>query len=336
MATFKVYLVDTFTQPQQGFSGAPAAVCLLPADIRWTREKLGQIASELGQPETAFVQPLFKHGQTVVLDGQREYRETGRFTLRWLTPHVEVKFGGHAALAAGHVLFHELKNLTDFLQFETLGGSLCVTRDQYRGMERVALLIPADPPYLVAHYDKNNAKDIQVEWASLPTERRERLQELTMLITSALGPMAPPLHTIVYGRKSHCLLIHVDAAVTQLHDLQPVFTPDVLALGYECKLSCLVLAVAVPHPLSDKRQSGPDVVMRCFAPWLGVSEAPNVGATYALAGSYWTRQLGRPEFRVLQGHGRHAEFSLLVDPNHADQVQLAGSAVTTLRGIYEL
>ncbi|KAJ1962671.1 hypothetical protein IWQ62_003455 [Dispira parvispora] len=334
MATFKVYLVDTFTRPHQGFSGAPAAVCLLPADIRWSREKLGQIASELGQPETAFIQPLFKREQAVVLDGQREYREASRFTLRWLTPHVEVKFGGHAALAAGHVLFHELDNSTDFLQFDTLGGPLCITREQYQGMERVALLIPADPPYLVDHYHQNSTKDVQL--ASLPVERRQLLQELTMLITSALGPMAPPLHTVVFGRKSHCLLIHVDAAASQLYDLQPVFTPDVLALGYECKLSCLVLAVTTPHSSSDKRPSRPDVVMRCFAPWLGVSEAPSVGAAYALAGSYWTQQLGRPEFRVLQGHVRQAELSLLVDPNHKDQVQLAGCAVTTLRGTYEL
>ncbi len=86
MSKIPLWQVDAFTAV--AFRGNPAAVCLLPgpAEEAWMRA----VAAEMNLSETAFLWPL----------------EEG-FSLRWLTPTVEVDLCGHATLASAHVLFSE-------------------------------------------------------------------------------------------------------------------------------------------------------------------------------------------------------------------------------------
>ena len=79
-----LHLIDAFTD--QPFGGNPAAVCLLdqPADESWMK----LVAREMNLSETAFLHPI-----------------EGGFSLRWLTPAVEVKLCGHATLASAFVLW---------------------------------------------------------------------------------------------------------------------------------------------------------------------------------------------------------------------------------------
>ncbi|HWA85156.1 MAG TPA: PhzF family phenazine biosynthesis protein [Opitutus sp.] len=119
-----LFWVDAFTD--RVFSGNPAGVVPLDA---WPADSslLQRIAFENGLAETTF------------------YVRTGaaRFALRWFTPAVEVDLCGHATLAAGHVLFHELEQSGDAITFDSRSGPLVVTR---LADEKLELDFPATPP----------------------------------------------------------------------------------------------------------------------------------------------------------------------------------------------
>jgi PhzF family phenazine biosynthesis protein len=104
-----LHVVDAFTA--KPFAGNPAAVCLLdqPADETWMK----LVAREMNLSETAFLHPV-----------------EGGFSLRWLTPAVEVKLCGHATLASAFTLWETgvLKN-DEPARFQTLSGWLTCWRE---------------------------------------------------------------------------------------------------------------------------------------------------------------------------------------------------------------
>lgn len=103
-----VVTVDAFTD--RPFAGNPAAVCILsgPADEAWMRS----VAAEMNLSETAFLHP---HA-----DG---------WSLRWLTPAVEVDLCGHATLASAHVLWQDGHLAADAeARFHTRSGVLTCRR----------------------------------------------------------------------------------------------------------------------------------------------------------------------------------------------------------------
>ena len=57
-----------------------------------------KIADEIHVSETAFIQLL----------KEEDWEDSHHFSLRWMTPRIEVNLCGHATLAASHVLFNEL------------------------------------------------------------------------------------------------------------------------------------------------------------------------------------------------------------------------------------
>ena len=78
--------VDAFTS--RPFAGNPAVVCVLKEapEEQWMRD----VAREMNLSETAFLIP-----------------KGDAYSLRWLTPAVEVDLCGHATLAAAHVLWED-------------------------------------------------------------------------------------------------------------------------------------------------------------------------------------------------------------------------------------
>jgi PhzF family phenazine biosynthesis protein len=108
----RLTVVDAFTD--RPFAGNPAAVCITtgPVDDRWMRD----LAREMNLSETAFLHPL---------DGRDD-----RYSLRWLTPSVEVDLCGHATLASAHVLWQEGHAPSDGpLEFLTRSGPLSASRN---------------------------------------------------------------------------------------------------------------------------------------------------------------------------------------------------------------
>ena len=121
MLTIPIYQVDAFTLGP--FSGNPAAVCLLDA---WLDDQLLQsIAAENNLSETAFIVA----------------RDDG-YDLRWFTPTAEVDLCGHATLASSYVVFNHLKPELESVSFETMSGTLTVSRDG----ERLSMDFPARAP----------------------------------------------------------------------------------------------------------------------------------------------------------------------------------------------
>jgi PhzF family phenazine biosynthesis protein len=118
-----VVTVDAFTD--RPFAGNPAAVCILsgPADEGWMRN----VAAEMNLSETAFLHP---HA-----DG---------WSLRWLTPAVEVDLCGHATLASAHVLWQDGHLPPDAeARFHTRSGLLTCRRQG----EWIVMDFPAQPEH---------------------------------------------------------------------------------------------------------------------------------------------------------------------------------------------
>lgn len=103
----KQYIIDAFTD--KIFHGNPAAVCVL--DEWLPVDTMMNIAEENHLSETAFM-----------------VKENETYRLRWFTPGGEIDLCGHATLAAAFVLLSRYEQETDEILFETMSGSLIVTK----------------------------------------------------------------------------------------------------------------------------------------------------------------------------------------------------------------
>jgi len=116
----RFFQVDAFAS--RPFAGNPAAVVPLE---RWLDDAtLLAIAAENKMAATAFV-----------LGGNADYQ------IRWMTPTVEVELCGHATLASGFVVMHDLEPGRRDVCFQSRSGPLRVTRSG----ERLALDFPGRP-----------------------------------------------------------------------------------------------------------------------------------------------------------------------------------------------
>jgi PhzF family phenazine biosynthesis protein len=116
----RLFQVDAFAS--RVFAGNPAAVVPLASWLDDTT--LQAIAAENNLAETAFL-----------VGGEGEYE------IRWMTPTLEVDLCGHATLASGWVVMHELEPGRDQFSFRSKSGPLHVVA---RG-ERLALDFPSRP-----------------------------------------------------------------------------------------------------------------------------------------------------------------------------------------------
>lgn len=107
------YVVNAFDRGP--FTGNPAAVVPLES---WPDDDLLQaVGAQNNLSETAFFVP-----------------EGDGFRLRWFTPTDEIALCGHATLGAAHVIFEELGDGAESLEFSTMSGNLVVRRAE-RGYE---------------------------------------------------------------------------------------------------------------------------------------------------------------------------------------------------------
>jgi PhzF family phenazine biosynthesis protein len=106
--TIPLYQLDAFTD--RPFGGNPAAVC--PLDEWLPDDVMQSIAFENNLSETAFYVP-----------------EGDGYRLRWFTPKAEVPLCGHATLATASLILDKLQPGRDSVSFETLSGTLGVSRD---------------------------------------------------------------------------------------------------------------------------------------------------------------------------------------------------------------
>ena len=255
-----VVQVDAFTD--RPFAGNPAAVCILPSPAN--EEWMKNVAAEMNLSETAFLHPL--------ADG---------WSLRWLTPAVEVDLCGHATLASAHVLWEDGHLPADAeARFHTRSGLLTCRRNG----EWITMDFPAKP---------------------------ERETQAPEGLERALG--VTPRYV---GRSRFDLLVEVDS-----EDAVRALKPDIGLLS-----SVDVRGVIVTARASD---GGYDFVSRFFAPRAGVNEDPVTGSAHCVLAPFWAARLGRAD---LTGYQASRRGGLVRVRAAGDRVELAGQAVTVLRG----
>src|SRR3569623_2319927 len=119
------WTVDAFAA--QPFRGNPACV-VEPLDAWRDDAWMQALARENNQAETAFLLKTSK---------------PDRFGLSWFTPGMEVPLCGHATLASGHVLLHELGLEAETITFETRNSGELIEGREDGAYE---MDFPADPP----------------------------------------------------------------------------------------------------------------------------------------------------------------------------------------------
>lgn len=103
-----------------------------------------------------------------------------------------------------------------------------------------------------------------------------------------------------------------------------LLTPDMRAIAGIGRSGVIVTAAG------DK---GYDFISRYFAPAKGIPEDPVTGAAHCMLAPYWSRRLGKHDFRAFQASPRGGEVLCRVV---GERVELEGSCVFYLQGEVEL
>jgi PhzF family phenazine biosynthesis protein len=118
---FPIYQIDTFTSRQ--FEGNPAAVIVIDQDL--PDELLQVIASEAGQPATAFLRKI-----------------ENSWLIRWFTLTRELPLCGHGTLASAWVIFNVMElTRSEAILRTKLSGELHIARHS----AGFAMSLPAEP-----------------------------------------------------------------------------------------------------------------------------------------------------------------------------------------------
>jgi PhzF family phenazine biosynthesis protein len=222
----QIFVVDSFSG--KAFGGNPAGVLLDGAAL--ADAQLQQIAAEMKHSETAFILPA--------RDPQAS------FHLRWLTPKAEVRFCGHATLAALAVMANEAQRIR---VPET--GAARFSFSSLAGLLRAEL-----------SRDENRKLKIRFETPAASFEQTpvaEKLLASLGLMSELLDPTFSPRRSIagigVEGNLYLCLREH-DALTRARCD------PAALAEAmHEAKVHGVVLFVR-------GHADGIDAAVRCFFP----------------------------------------------------------------------
>jgi PhzF family phenazine biosynthesis protein len=307
MPRLPVYVVDAFTD--EPFRGNAAGVVLDGGSL--PRERLQDIAAEL------------KHSETVFVGGARD--PAASFHLRWFTPIDEVRFCGHATLAAIHVLVEESQRL----------------RVPSRGVVRTAFscLSGVLPIELFREADGRLRVRFQAPRA------RFAPHVLGEALLAALGLQAEQLDPVCLPRRSGAS--HADEGNSYLcvRERSALAGLRVDGRALQAALAADQLAgVAVFH---RKPEPGIDAALRCFFPGYlpaGVGEDPVTGSASAqlacLLQELFPEELPRA-LRFTQGSelGRtgHAEVEVRPEETPGEvRAWVGGRATTVLRGELEL
>ena len=163
----RIWWVDAFIGDAE--RGNPAVVVLLERPL--PDDELQRIAFELAVSETVFLRRIG--------DG---------WSLRWFTPTIEVDLGGHATLAALHVLVSELGVPGGELVFETRAGLLSGRRlgDGLLGVD----LPRADLSPLPVDVLNGTMGDVTEVYSAGPHSVLAVLEDYDALCSLAIDPMS--------------------------------------------------------------------------------------------------------------------------------------------------
>ncbi len=218
--------------------------------------------------------------------------EVGECGLRWFTPAAEVELCGHATLAAAHVIW----------ELAAMGGVATASPIVFHTLHRGTLTCTHDAGGRVA--------------MDFPADPPEVAEAPAGLIETLGLRWADDVVAVARGRYDWIIELKdadaVDAA-----------SPDFAALArFDCRGVCITAQGRPPY----------DVVSRFFAPRLRVAEDPVTGSIHCGLAPYWVRRLARPPGKSLRCRQASARGGELLVRLLGDRVELAGHAVTIVRG----
>jgi PhzF family phenazine biosynthesis protein len=229
-----IYVVDSFSS--RAFAGNPAGVLLDGTGL--PDAQLQQIASEMRHSETAFILP------------SRDPHAS--FHLRWLTPKAEVRFCGHATLAALAVMADEAKRI----------------RVPEKGLVRCAFTCKAGLLRAELSRDENKRLRIRFETPGVSFEQTavsERLIAALGLVPEVLDPtFAPRRALIAEGVEGNIYIALRDRDALSRARCDPPALHDALE---QAKAHGAVLFVRAPEEGPEGQPEGRiDAALRCFFP----------------------------------------------------------------------
>lgn len=289
-----LYMVDAFTK--EAFAGNPAAVCLLESENVVSDAERQKLGAEMNLSETSFVVP----------ENGGDFVSGSKFGLRWFTPTSEVDLCGHATLASAAVLFYEMGNQSDQLEFSSRSGPLYVTRSG----KKISLNFPLNPPSPRGQEDLKRLLEICVG-------DLEMIQEVQLSKNSKL----------LIRLKDHVTRETIEKLEPQIGKMISTYNVgDIKGVGVTVRGS-------QANGCVDKEGNVYDFISRYFAPWLGIPEDPVTGSWHTVASAYWSKELDKSELYARQCSKRGGELWIKLD---GQRVILSGEAVVNLRGRFYL
>lgn len=218
--------------------------------------------------------------------------------LRWFTPAAEVELCGHATLAAAHLLWElGLAEPSALIAFRTRwSGTLTCHRLDSSASGRSEQRDAEAGPLI--------AMDFPVD-PPVATEPPTGLIE-----TLGVRPVA-----VARGRYDWIVEVATAEEVRAAR-------PDFAALARFDARGVAVTALA-------EAGADHDIVSRFFAPRLRIAEDPVTGSIHCALGPYYLERLGERPIEALQASTRGGRLRVTC---RGDRVELAGRAVTVLRG----
>ncbi|BAT92018.1 uncharacterized isomerase BH0283-like [Vigna umbellata] len=287
----KYFVVDAFSE--SAFKGNPAAVCFLEdeKEEKW----LQALAAEFNISQTSFITPITPTSDSSIPS----------FRLRWFTPVAEVKLCGHATLASAHVLFSSGSVDSDVIEFQTLSGVLVA--------KRIPAIHTSSAPNL-----QKDLTDLYIE-LDFPADpvTEFNFDESASLISEALGGAS--IIDVKRTTIGDCLLVIISSGKA-VSELQPQLDAIV-----KCPAIGLIVSGVAP---SDSEF---DFISRFFCPKLGVSEDPVCGSAHCALTPYWSKKLGKCDFKAYQASPRGGILNIHFD-EATQRVLLRGKAVTVMEG----
>ena len=298
-------VIDAFTSTP--LRGNPAAVIVLQEPL--AHETMQLIAREFNLSETAYLVRL----------PEKDEPETRAYSLRWMTPSVEVKICGHATLASAKALFIGEAKDAKTLLFETRWSGMLKATKCEDG--RVQLNFPAGE--------------------TTPLSGTEE-QKIRLQLTESLGNKARILYTGVAKGVSYddFLLVDIDEGV-DLASLNVAIGPlvSILSLAFTNNYSTRPFCQAQIKPYSIilvTQKAGPNEHFRSrvFAPRVGIDEDPVTGSAHCLLGPYWAKKLGKKSgesLKAKQVSKREGDVEIIWDQEKGI-CYLRGDAAVVRRG----
>ncbi|GMR47584.1 hypothetical protein PMAYCL1PPCAC_17779, partial [Pristionchus mayeri] len=310
-----VFIVDAFTT--RTFAGNQAAVCLSKEHL--SLDDAQTIAAEFNLSETAFPFPR-EEGAT--------FQNGHSFSLRWFTPKTEVDLCGHATLATSHVLFNEIGNVHDSLDFHTRSGILRVKKIG----DQVEMNFPS---YEITSAHLKHLRD--------PHEGLFPMFNAPSFLIDLIRVVVPEsiaVRSVAYAAKAKKLIVEIDGETTkfELLSLSPNFSEMLSIHPDGGHVRGFIVTLAPKRPLQqgfiDVGETPFDYVCRYFAPWVGINEDPATGSAQCALAPYWSSIMKKKELYAFQSYpNRGAQFHVKVlEGAEEGRVSILGSSITVVSG----